>query len=110
MLYCVKPEPEPEPDSEPEPEPEPEPDSESEPPLNSQLYMPDWSGAICPCDQAEECTGVYHYNAEHWVCFNWKKTFRLNWSVINHLSWIFKHVQPKQNQHSVFTSIIKLYH
>ena len=60
-----EPDPEPEPDSKPEPEPEPEPDSESEPSVNSWLYMPDWSGTICPYDQAEECTGVCCHNAEY---------------------------------------------
>ena len=102
MIYCAKSEPEPEPDleldSEPEPEPETEPDPEPEPDpkpdpdldpepfINSQLYTPDWSSTICLHNQAKECTNVHHYNTEYWIYFNWKKTFKFNWFVINYLS------------------------
>ena len=65
MLYCVKSEPEPDSDSEPDFRPELTLDLESEPSVNSWLYTPDWNSIIYPCDQAEECTDVHHYNAEH---------------------------------------------
>ena len=92
MFYCAKSEPESEsePESDPEPdlEPDPESDPEPEPSVNSQLYMPDWSGIICPHGQAEECTDVHCYNVRYWVCFDWKEMLRLSWPVINHLLWI----------------------
>ena len=71
MKFEPESESEPEPDSEPDSEsdsesdPESESEPESESPVNSWLYMPDWSGTICPCDQAEECTGVHCHNIKY---------------------------------------------